>query len=88
MTPQEADARRDLDLARQRLARLEADNARLRRERDAAVRDLHFDDKCWTCKHATVSMAEPPCNECRYNPTSEYGLNVWEWRGVKEDGAI
>lgn len=68
----------------QRADRLEAENARLRKERDAAVEDLrnHRKYKC-DCCHYTDKQSRFPCTDCQ-SSGSTYG-DGWKWRGIKED---
>lgn len=68
----------------QRADRLEAENARLRKERDAAVEDLrkHRKYKC-DCCHYADKQSRFPCTDCQ-SSGSTYG-DGWKWRGIKED---
>lgn len=63
---------RALDMAVEALSELE----QLKRERDAAVADLHalkqYDDSCLLCKY--VEDDYPHCGE----------IGCWTWRGIKE----
>ena len=68
----------------QRADRLEAENARLRKERDAAVEDLrnHRKYKCDCCHYADKKFRFP-CTDCQ-SSVSTYG-DGWKWRGIKEN---
>lgn len=61
------------------LEQLQAENGRLKRERDAAVKDLGKIKSCKVCKHcdSLKTLISKICKECTH------GSN-WEWRGMKE----
>lgn len=61
------------------IRQLEAENAELKRERDAAVRDLGKARGCKTCKHITLSPEDRPCRSCGIR-----GIG-YEWRGLCEE---
>ena len=68
------------------IARLTAELETVKRERDAAVRDMTFKTRCESCKHYAVDIAAHPCNKCK---TTHMGVHdMWEWRGVQENGGI
>jgi len=76
-----AHARRDVPALLAEAKRLNADNERLRRERDAAVADLaaaHHGNliPCETCKFRYDTPCKMSCD-----PESAVD---WEWRGVRE----
>ena len=64
--------------------KLQAENEKLRKERDAAVEDLrrHRKYKC-DCCHYADKQSRFPCTDCQ-SPISTYG-DGWKWRGPKED---
>jgi hypothetical protein len=67
---------------------LTAELEQAKRERDAAVKDLHMWG-CFSCKHAGYAHSEI-CASCVYNRNRiakgyVSGKNRYEWRGVKED---
>lgn len=67
---------------------LSAELEQVKRERDAAVEDLHLWG-CFSCKHAGYSHSEI-CASCVYNRNRiakgyVSGKNRYEWRGVKEE---
>lgn len=68
----------------QRADRLEAENASLREERNAAVNDLkkHRNWKCDCCYYAD-KQSRFPCIDCQ-SYGSTYG-DGWVWRGVRKD---
>ena len=55
--------------------RLEAENAELKRERDAAIHDLKKTRECTTCEYVKKSPSELPCVSCGII------LKNYEWRG-------
>lgn len=73
--------------AAESLEQLQAENNRLRRERDAAVAGLH--GRCDACQHYTPEHGNDICGSCIY----EYPLfhrdgvvieDRWRWAGIKE----
>lgn len=66
------------------LTDLWAENASLRKERDASVEDLrkHRKNKCDCCYYADKT-SRFPCTDCQ-SPISTYG-DGWKWCGPKED---
>ena len=58
------------------IERLEAENAALRRERDAAVEDIKYGHTCLICKHrdACSDNQGPICD----------AYSAWQWRGARE----
>ena len=54
---------------------LEAENAELKRERDAAIHDLKKTRECTTCEYVKKSPSELPCVSCGII------LKNYEWRG-------
>ena len=66
------------------IEQLEAENAQLRRERDAAVADLKKDSHCLQCKYHRSNNGD-----CIGVSMCGKGRPEWEWRGVvKEDKAF
>ena len=61
------------------LEKMEAENAQLRRERDAAVADLERVRSCTVCKYCDSLRLPIPevCQRCTH-------ASNWEWRGVQE----
>lgn len=69
------------------LESLAAELEQVKRERDAAVKDLHLWG-CFSCKHAGYAHSEI-CASCVYNRNRiakgyVSGKNRYEWRGVSE----
>lgn len=77
-------AKTEVSKAYEEVERLKAENASLRKERDAAVEDLrkHRKYKC-DCCHYGDKQSRFPCTDCQ-SPISTYG-DGWKWRGPKED---
>ena len=75
----------DLEGAIEAIEALKAENARLRRERDAAVRDLHYNDACKICVGAIKEPEEcdRECLTCSLNCRCKNcrDENLWQWRG-------
>ena len=67
---------------RQQLAEVEKELAKVKAERDAAVRDLEEYGGCPSCKHKDISSMEEPCLSCFRSNGRE---DKWEWRGAKEE---
>ena len=66
------------------IQQLEAELEAVKRERDAAVRDMTYATRCESCKHYCVDIGGFPCNKCT---VVHNGAGImWEWRGVKENG--
>lgn len=63
-----------------KVKQLEAKCHQLKRERDAAVKDIH--KACGTCKRA--SLDDMGLKVCPYDRDCN-GIVFWQWRGVKED---
>lgn len=66
---------------------LAAELEAVKRERDAAVRDMTYATKCESCKHYYVDIGGIPCNMCA---VVHKGAGImWEWRGLcSENGGI
>lgn len=62
---------------------LTAELEQVKRERDAAVRDLSLHAPCVTCKHYDCGIYDSPCRECSNNKKA---FAFWQWRGVQENG--
>lgn len=65
----------------------------MKRERDAAVRDIRHD--CDTCKHKEACLSNDFCEECGHAESDNtpccscHNLCNWEWRGpCAENGGI
>ena len=72
-----------------RIAKLEDELERAKRERDAAVKDLKHGDNCDICKWAdTIPECTFECDECTLNCTCRTCRDEsnWQWRGVKDGG--
>ena len=52
--------------------------AQVKRERDAAVRDVAYSSECGTCGH--FGLQGDNCQKCRNHTAHPY----WKWRGVQE----
>ena len=62
------------------IQQLEAELADVKRERDAAVRDMTYVTRCESCKHYCVDIGGFPCNKCA---VVHKGAGImWEWRGL------
>lgn len=61
------------------LEQLQAENDRLRKERDAAVEEIP--KVCYYCKHR---KGWKTCNRFNGNSEAETCTN-WQWRGLKEE---
>lgn len=61
------------------LKRLSEELEQVKRERDAAVRDLSAHDHCAICKDYDCRMNDSPCRECL---DSKKAWELWQWRGV------
>ena len=72
-------ASENYDLIREENKRLEAQNAELKRELDAAIYDLKKARECRSCKHIDAVPSEQPCKSCGI-----HGRN-YEWRGPCEE---
>ena len=68
------------------LERLQAENDRLKRERDAAVSDLKKWSVCATCKHYSPYGKKSNCKvkDAYLSGGNWAGCSKWEWRGPKE----
>lgn len=63
------------------IEQLLAENAKLKKERDAAVRDLKISSDCDFCKYNT----DDPMF-CDKSPRGDECMGKrWEWRGVQDD---
>ena len=64
---------------------LAAELEKVKRERDAAVRDIRHD--CDTCKHKEACLSNDFCEECGHAESDNtpccscHNLCNWEWRG-------
>lgn len=58
---------------------LTAELEQVRRERDAAVRDVSVHDPCAVCKHCDCGINDSPCRECL---DGKKPWEEWQWRGV------
>lgn len=74
-------------------ARLKAELETVKRERDAAVRDIWLG--CDTCKHKGACLSDDFCEDCEHAESDNtpccscHNLCEWEWRGLcKENGGI
>jgi hypothetical protein len=64
---------------------ISAELERVKKERDAAVKDLRtFTEPCRACAHVG---SEDICRECRFELIEGHHITRtgWEWRGVKEE---
>lgn len=79
-----AEARKDIDMLGEQAIALDSAYDAMKRERDAAVKDLETmgEDRayCDTCLHNNTNSKEEPCSSCM----SGYLINNWQWRGVQE----
>lgn len=66
------------DKAADLIEQLTAELEQVRRERDAAVRDLSVHDHCALCKHYDCRIDDSPCRECL---DSKKAWALWQWRG-------
>ena len=75
----------DLIINLRELEKIKAENARLRRERDAAVRDLHHNDACTICvgENANAEECEGECLTCSLDCRCKNcrDESLWQWRG-------
>ena len=64
---------------------LQAENDRLKRERDAAVEDIPHE--CKTCVyHAVFFNGDTPDHDCTNSDGGcSNNYDRWQWRGAKED---
>ena len=60
-----------------KIEQLEAENAQLKAERDAAIDDLQYDRSCVSCKYHYHGTAT--CSGCHIDK------DRWEWRGVQNE---
>lgn len=68
-----------VQIAADAIEALLAENAKLRKERDAAVEDLEKTGSCLSCVHCNLNDLTCDClDECALGTESK-----WEWRGVK-----
>ena len=78
---------KELDRKNLLLQEQEAELEQVKRERDAAIKQLH--GNCTACKHFTPKHNEGPCRTCKheyYHLLNNESLDNWEWRGPhKED---
>lgn len=70
---------REIDCTIEGLKALQAENNRLRRERDAAVEEIP--KVCYYCKHR---KGWKTCDRFNGNSEAETCTN-WQWRGPKEE---
>ena len=61
-------------------ARLKAELETVKRERDAAVRDMKYVVRCTSCKHRELTCVDEPCLTCAN--TAIGSDDAWEWRGL------
>lgn len=67
-----------LTIANKRINELEAENARLKRERDAAVKDIYLNSRCAACKKYFKNGGK--CSGAVFCIPLEF-----EWRGPCEE---
>lgn len=72
---------RDLTTRTKQVHRLAAKLAKVKNERDAAIRDLMEHSGCPTCKHEEKEYTEEPCCSCG---RCFVGEDKWEWRGATD----
>ena len=72
---------REIDCAIEGLKAIQAENDRLKRERDAAVEEIP--KVCYYCKHR---KGWETCDRFNGNSEAETCTN-WQWRGLKEERA-
>ena len=72
-----------LQIATDLIEELTAELEQVKRERDAAVRDLREQNACAHCKHYQPGNLAANCeHECMFISGSKTG---WQWRGVCEE---
>ena len=72
---------REIDCAIEGLKALQAENDRLKRERDAAVELLQ--GQCEACSHFECDPEDEPCNSCNHIRFSG-GEDHWQWMEAGE----
>lgn len=72
----------ELAAVRNQLASMMAELEQVKRERDAAVKDLKIAKRCKVCKHDHIKEVVEPCFSC----SCCCGVNNFEWRGVTQEG--
>lgn len=68
------------------LEQLQAENERLKAERDLAIEQLR--GYCHACKNYTPNHNEGPCTGCKHEYFQYRNADArdnWEWRGPKEE---
>ena len=81
-----ADAEDVLDEAASALEQLQAENEKLKAERDLAIKQLR--GYCHACKNYTPNHNEGPCAGCKheyFQCRNADARDNWEWCGPKED---
>ena len=81
-----ADAEDVLDEAAGALEQFQAENERLKTERDLAIEQLH--GYCPACKNYTPNHNEGACAECKHEYFQYQNVDArdnWEWNGGKEN---
>ena len=74
-------AERELLTHSSRISQLETENARLKAERDAALKEMpHI---CVTCRYGDIPIGKGPCEDCHKIGTGR--RSNWEWRGVQKE---
>lgn len=79
-------ASRLLEEAASALEQLQAENERLKAERDLAIKQLR--GYCHACKNYTPNHNEGPCAGCKheyFQCRNAGARDNWEWRGPKEE---
>jgi len=56
---------------------LKAEVERMKKERDAVMKDLTNEGGCRCCKYAPQDYSRYPCHECNFQRTN------WAWRGIE-----
>lgn len=77
---------REIDAAIDGLKQLQAENDRLKADRDIAVSQLH--GYCHVCKNYTANHNEGPCAGCKHEYFKYQNADArdnWEWNGGKEN---
>ena len=68
------------------LEQLQAENERLKAERDLAIKQLR--GYCHACKNYTPNHNDGPCAGCKheyYQYQNADAKDMWDWRGPKEE---
>lgn len=69
------------DMAREN-HRLTQELEAVKRERDAAVKDLQSYTECTFCKHDGTEADMDPCKTCFHVGAGGFSKRNWQWRGV------